>query len=107
MSAETEPRPQERYPYFAIVGGVGVGKSELAGLLSKNFGLPLFEEEFVDNPYLKPFYTQDPKQNAFNSQIFFLAEEVRQMHSLAERLTREPIGHDQYIEGDAFFESVL
>lgn len=107
MSPEPEPKLQERYPYFAYVGGVGVGKSESATLLHQNFGLPLFEEEFVDNPYLPPFYTVDPKKYAFDCQMFFLGVEVNHMKALPQRLTQEPVGHDQPPIGDAFFESIL
>ena len=107
MSPEPEPKPQERYPYIAYIGGVGVGKTNFAALCKDTFGLPLFEEEYADNPYLPKFYTVDPKKYAFDTQFFFLAQEGKQMPKLPEKLTLGPIGHDQPLEGDAFFESVL
>ena len=107
MSPEPEPRPHERYPYFAIVGGVGVGKSKLTDLLASSFGLTGFREEFVDNPHLPRFYTEDPRKHAFNCQMFFMTEEAKQMRPLVPKLRTTPIVHDQYLEGDAHFERTL
>lgn len=107
MSPEPEPKPRERYPYFAVVGGVGVGKSELTDLLASSFGLTGFREKFVDNPYLKPFYTEDPRRYAFNCQMFFMTEEAKQMPPLVPKLQTASIVHDQSLDGDAHFERTL
>ena len=102
-----ERAPRQRYPYFAVVGGVGVGKSKLTDLLASSFGLTGFREEFIDNPFLQRFYTEDPREHAFNCQMCFLTEEAKQMRPLVPKLQTTSVVHDQYIEGDAFFENIL
>ena len=38
--------------YIAIEGPIGVGKTSLANLISKELGAKLVLEEFQDNPFL-------------------------------------------------------
>ena len=57
--------------YIAIEGPIGVGKSSLARLLSKELGARLVVEEFEENPFLPEFYV-DAVRYAFQTQLFFL-----------------------------------
>ena len=63
--------------YIAIEGPIGVGKTSLAELLSKELGARLVLEDFEDNPFLPDFY-KDPKRYAFQTQLFFLLSRYRQ-----------------------------
>ena len=47
--------------YIAIEGPIGVGKTSLAQLLSKELGARLVLEDFEDNPFLPDFYN-DPER---------------------------------------------
>ena len=45
--------------YIAVEGPIGVGKTSLANLISKELGARLVLEKFEENPFLKDFY-DDP-----------------------------------------------
>ncbi len=63
--------------FVAIAGNIGVGKSTLTQRLSERYGLEPIYEAVDDNPYLPDFYRDMPRW-AFHSQLFFLAERLRQ-----------------------------
>ena len=63
--------------YIAIEGAIGVGKTSLANLMSKELGARLVLEEFEENPFLPDFY-KDPERYAFQTQLFFLLQRYRQ-----------------------------
>lgn len=69
------------YHYIAIEGNIGVGKTTLAHLLSKHFNARLILERFADNPFLAGFY-ENPDQNAFPLELFFMAERYKQLKEL-------------------------
>ncbi|MCO5237345.1 MAG: deoxynucleoside kinase [Chitinophagaceae bacterium] len=69
------------YHYIAIEGNIGVGKTTLAHLLSKHFNARLILERFADNPFLAGFY-ENPGQNAFPLELFFMAERYKQLKEL-------------------------
>jgi deoxyadenosine/deoxycytidine kinase len=62
--------------FIAIAGNIGVGKTTLTDLLVKRFGWTGYFEKVVDNPYLPDFY-QDMPRWAFQSQVFFLKERLK------------------------------
>ncbi len=68
--------PQRRSPFVAIAGNIGVGKTTLTKMLVERFGWTGFFEKEVANPYLADFY-QDMPAWAFQSQIFFLKERLK------------------------------
>src|SRR3984957_10805077 len=69
------------YHYIAIEGNIGAGKTTLAHLLSKYYNARLILEQFADNPFLKKFY-ENPAQNAFPLELFFMAERYKQLKEL-------------------------
>jgi len=62
--------------FVAIAGNIGVGKTTLTNLLVERFGWVGFFEKEIANPYLADFY-QDMPAWAFQSQIFFLKERLK------------------------------
>ena len=69
--------------YIAIEGPIGVGKTSLAQLLSKELGARLVLEDFEDNPFLPDFYN-DPERFGFQTQLFFLIQRYRQQQDLRQ-----------------------
>ncbi|MCG3119569.1 MAG: Deoxyadenosine/deoxycytidine kinase [bacterium] len=68
--------PNGHSPFVAIAGNIGVGKTTLTKMLVERFGWTAFFEKEVANPYLADFY-QDMPAWAFQSQIFFLKERLK------------------------------
>ena len=69
--------------YIAIEGPIGVGKTSLAELLSKELGARLVLEDFEDNPFMPDFYN-DPERFGFQTQLFFLLQRYRQQQDLRQ-----------------------
>ena len=69
--------------YIAIEGPIGVGKTSLAQLLSKELGARLVLEDFEENPFLPDFYN-DPERFGFQTQLFFLLQRYRQQQDLRQ-----------------------
>ena len=69
--------------YIAIEGPIGVGKTSLAELLSKELGARFVLEDFEDNPFLPDFYN-DPERFGFQTQLFFLLQRYRQQQDLRQ-----------------------
>ena len=67
-----------QYHFIAIEGNIGAGKTTLAHLLAKKLNARLILEQFADNPFLPKFY-ENPKQNAFPLELFFMAERYKQL----------------------------
>ena len=61
------------YKSISVEGNIGVGKTTLAKLLSKDLDYSLVLETFENNPFLKDFYEKS-KKNALPLELFFLAE---------------------------------
>lgn len=70
--------------FVVVAGNVGVGKSSLTGLLSRNLGWEAFYEAVDANPYLADFY-QDMRTWSFHSQIFFLSRRLLHHNELSKR----------------------
>ncbi|HRP55391.1 deoxynucleoside kinase [Agriterribacter sp.] len=70
-----------KYHFITIEGNIGAGKTTLAHLLSRHFNARLILEQFADNPFLAKFY-ENPKQNAFPLELFFMAERYKQLKEL-------------------------
>lgn len=67
--------------YVVVAGNIGVGKSTLVELLSKQMGWHPFYEPVAENPYLADFYRDMPAWS-FHSQIFFLTHRLRLQYDL-------------------------
>ncbi|MGC8927048.1 MAG: deoxynucleoside kinase [Myxococcota bacterium] len=73
---------------IAIEGPIGVGKTELARMLSRTFDARLILEPHEENPFLEKFYKQ-PQRYAFQTQIHFLFERYR----LIEQFKQQDLFH--------------
>lgn len=67
--------------FIAIEGNIGAGKTTLAHMLARHFNARLILEQFADNPFLSKFY-ENPAQNAFPLELFFMAERYKQLKDL-------------------------
>jgi deoxyadenosine/deoxycytidine kinase len=69
-----------RFRHIAIEGPIGVGKSSLARRLAAHLGADLLLERADENPFLARFYGDMPGY-AFQTQLFFLFQRVKQMQA--------------------------
>lgn len=72
-----------RFHHIAIEGPIGVGKSTLARKLAQHLGAELLLEQPQENPFLDRFY-QDMAGYAFQTQLAFLFQRVKQMQPTAQ-----------------------
>ena len=94
---------QKTLRYIAIEGPIGVGKSSLAKLLAQKFDSRLVREEVANNPFLERFY-ENPKKNAFQTQLFFLLSRYRQQKEMAQGdLFQEGVVCDYIMAKDKIF----
>jgi deoxyadenosine/deoxycytidine kinase len=73
-----------KYTFITIEGNIGAGKTTLSHLLAKKFDARLVLEQFADNPFLPKFY-ENPHQNAFPLELFFMAERFKQLRELVQQ----------------------
>jgi len=92
---------QAQYPYIAIEGVIGVGKTTLVRLLQPRFQSAITLEAFDENPFLSNFYA-DRARYAFQTQLFFLLSRYRQQQTAAE-LGRQSVLSDYFFEKDRLF----
>ena len=59
------------YPFISIEGNIGVGKTTLAKMISKNYKVKFYSEDYSSNPHLENFY-KDPIKHALRTESFFL-----------------------------------
>lgn len=91
---------------IAVSGNIGAGKSTLCGKLSKDTGLPVFEEPVVNNPYLEDFY-RDPEKWAFNAQMFMISHRFhRQLESMGNGGIETGVIMDRCFHEDLVFAKV-
>jgi deoxyguanosine kinase len=92
-----------RFPFIAIEGVIGVGKTTLARRLAPDLGGETLLEVFEENPFLTDFYA-DRVRYAFQTQIFFLLSRYRQQHqAVPNALTRGPLFSDYTFAKDSLF----
>lgn len=92
-----------RYPYIAIEGVIGVGKTTLARLLKPQLGGEVLLEEFEENPFLSDFYS-DKARYAFQTQIFFLLSRYRQqVTTVLPAMRHGPVIADYTYAKDSLF----
>ena len=88
---------------ITIDGVVGVGKSTLMDIFTKEKGYMPFEEPVVNNPILDKFY-YDRERYSFPLQIFFLNERFKHIKKASEQ---EKAVLDRSIYGDLIFAKML
>jgi deoxyguanosine kinase len=72
-----------RFRHIVIEGPIGVGKSSLARKLADHLGAELLLEQPDENPFLGRFY-EDMPGYAFQTQLFFLFQRLKQMQGAAQ-----------------------
>ena len=72
-----------RFRHIVIEGPIGVGKTSLARKLGAHLGAELVLEQPDDNPFLGRFYADMPGY-AFQTQLFFLFQRLKQMQAVAQ-----------------------
>ena len=73
----------QRFRHIVVEGPIGVGKSTLARKLAAHLGADLLLEQPEENPFLGRFYGDMPGY-AFQTQLFFLFQRLKQMQSVAQ-----------------------
>lgn len=68
------------YPFIAVEGNIGAGKTTLSRKLADDYGRRLILEQFSDNPFLPYFYEQ-PERYAFTVELFFMTERHKQLQA--------------------------
>jgi deoxyguanosine kinase len=92
-----------RFGHIAIEGPIGVGKSTLARRLGRHLGAELLLEQAEENPFLARFY-EDQRGYAFQTQLFFLFQRVKQMQELAQTgMFSQGVVSDFIFDKDALF----
>ena len=59
------------FPFISIEGNIGIGKTTLAKMISKNYKVKFYSEDYNSNPHLENFY-KDPHKHALRTESFFL-----------------------------------
>ena len=80
---EPSPDALARLRHIAIEGPIGAGKSSLARKLAGHLDAELMLEKPEENPFLERFY-DDSAGYAFQTQVFFLFQRLRQVRELAQ-----------------------
>ncbi len=91
--------------FIAIAGNIGVGKSTLVEMLCTRWDWEPFIEGVVDNPYLADFY-RDMRAWAFHSQIFFLAQRLRDLRRLMDHATSVVQDRTVYEDAEIFAKNL-
>ena len=93
--------------FLVIEGNIGVGKTTLAKMISRDYNAQFVGETFADNPFLEKFY-KDPQSYAFTLEMSFMAERYSQlMNELQNRdLFKDFAVADYYFMKSLIFSSV-
>ncbi len=92
-----------QYKLIAIEGNIGAGKTTLSKMLAQKYGARLILEQFAENPFLPKFY-ENPKENAFPLELFFMAERFQQ---LKEKIPAADIFQQAIISDYMFTKSLI
>lgn len=92
--------------YIAIEGPIGVGKTSFTQRLAHALNYETVLEAPEVNPFLERFYA-NRRQAAFQTQLFFLFDRVRQLESLRQGDMFEPVRvADFLLEKDRLFAEI-
>ncbi len=75
--------PIHKPAFIAIEGAIGVGKTTLCKRIAEHLNADLLLEQAELNPFLAQFYA-NPKQYAFQTQLFFLMQRAQQVNELRQ-----------------------
>lgn len=78
----------DTFPYIAIEGNIGIGKTTLAQKIATRYNTELLTETFTNNFYLKDFY-KNPKKFALAVETFFLKDRIQQASTFWKK--RKPL----------------
>lgn len=67
--------------FISVEGPIGVGKTTLTKILSKELNAFSLREIVEDNPYLKDFYN-NIEEYAFQTEMFFLCNRIKQLEDV-------------------------
>ena len=92
--------------HICIEGTIGVGKTSLVNLLSKEMDAKTVLEKFEDNPFLKNFYS-DRTRYAMQTQLFFLLSRYKQQQELQQMdMFTKSIISDYMFDKDRLFAAL-
>jgi len=92
--------------HIVIEGPIGVGKSSLARRLAIYLNAETLLEQPEDNPFLERYYDDSPGY-AFQTQLFFLFQRLRQVRELAQPgMFMQTVVSDFMFAKDALFARV-
>jgi len=97
--------PSSKNLFVAIAGNIGCGKTTAAKLLSRRFGLELFDEPVIDNRFLADYYA-DMRRWSFTLQLEFLIKRINH-HELIDRVPKNCIQDRTLIEDPEIFAKYL
>ncbi|HET7746229.1 MAG TPA: deoxynucleoside kinase [Vicinamibacteria bacterium] len=72
------------FPYIAVEGPIGVGKSTVVERLAERLDAHTLLEPWAENPFLRAFYDGKPGAS-FQVELFFLLSRYRQQQELTQR----------------------
>ena len=92
--------------FIAIEGAIGVGKTSLCRRIAQSVNGECLLEAPEQNPFLDKFY-QNPRQHAFQTQLFFLMQRAQQINDLRQNdMFSSTRISDFLIEKDSLFARV-
>ncbi|MFV0248977.1 MAG: 2-amino-4-hydroxy-6-hydroxymethyldihydropteridine diphosphokinase [Tenacibaculum sp.] len=97
----------QKYPFIAVEGNIGVGKTSLVKILSQEFNGKKVLERFADNPFLPKFY-KNKQRYALALEMSFLADRYQQLtQSLTQyNLNKFFVVSDYYIFKSLIFAQI-
>lgn len=96
----------QRYPFIAVVGPVGIGKTTFTELVADGVSITQLQEPYKENPYLNNFYTKNPVDYSFDCQMFFMSKDGVQTKKIPQMLKNGPILRDAGGEMNYLIERV-
>jgi deoxyadenosine/deoxycytidine kinase len=91
------------YPFIAIEGNIGAGKTTLSRMLAQNLKAKLILEAFADNPFLPLFY-DNPERYAFSVELFFMTERHKQLQA---ELSQKDLFQERVVADYYFYKTLL
>ncbi|MCW5601526.1 deoxynucleoside kinase [Nitrosomonas sp.] len=93
----------KKYPYIAIEGPIGAGKTSLAQNMANYLECALLLERPEENPFLEKFYSNRARY-ALPTQLFFLLQRIDQFQPITHaNIHARPMISDFLLEKDQLF----